>query len=231
MTVIICAGGMRSAKTYDAINLARAYHSDGRSVRLFQPRKNTRDVIDGKPVWRSGTDKFLKTYIADVEWYTSREEILDSASNFEVFGFEEHHWYPEDYVQLVLELNAMEKTVIDVGLNYYHNGKPVPQFEELSQLKSVMLREGACAICDVDAKKGLKTLATRTQMLIDGQFPFYDSPTDVAEESGDRFGGVEKRVSHVYYPVSIKNWQVLPPRNSSLMAEYQKYFLDVKSNV
>ncbi len=227
MTVIMCIGGMRSAKSFDAMHIIRGFKEDGLKTILFQPEKNTRDLIDGAPVWRSSNGNFEKTYAPALK-YTTAEEVLKLADKFDVFGFEEHHWYPEDYVSLVEKLDSLGKIVVDVGLDYYHNGKPVLQFEALSKFKNVACREGVGAYCYLDIALGKRTLAKRTQMLINGEPPTYDSPTNVAEDSSDRFGGEKRQAVYTYQPVSIKNWQVLPPKDFSLMEEYKKYYLEVK---
>lgn len=227
MSIIVCAGGMRSGKTDDAVNIINAYENFGLRVKLFQPEKNVRDVIDYKPVWRSGSGKFIRRYLP-AEWYSSADTILSSMDDYDVFGFEEHHWYPSDYIGLVKKLDLLGKIVVDVGLDFFHNGKPVPQFAELAALKNVELRSGVAAFCDIDLKKGKYTLARRTQMIIDGEYPYYDSPIDVAENPGDRFGGASTRVQHEYFPVSIENWQIKPPRDISLAEEYKQYFSSIK---
>lgn len=210
---------MRSGKSDIAINQIQAYNNFGLRTAIFQPEKNTRDVFNGRPIWRSLSGGVVKKYI-NAGWYNSGDEILKRANDFDVFGFEEHHWYPEDYFFIVNKLDQMGKIVLSVGLDYFHNGQPVENFWNLKQQNNVRSIEGVSAFCEVDLEKGKYSLAERTQLLVNGKPAFFDTPTDLPES---------ETVNYTYFPVSLKNWNVLPPKDPSLMHLYKRYYLDVKS--
>ena len=222
---------MRSGKSDDAMNIVEAYHNFGLKHILFQPEQNTRDVIDGKPVWRTGNYHFRRTY-ANAEYYHGPGQIISNLDKYNIVGIEEPHWIPEsELLEIADVINEQNKILIVSGLDYFHNGMPVPQMQSLRALDGSVYRQGVQALCQMDLDSGKYTLAERTQMLIDGKIPRFDSPTDLPERSSERFlkGGVESGKSTAsYYPVSIKNWRVLPPTDESLLADYEKYYLDVK---
>lgn len=234
MSTIICGGGMRSGKSDDAMNIVESYHNLGLKYILFQPKQNTRDVVDEKPVWRTGNYNFRLTY-ASAQYYQGPEQVISALSKYDIVGIEEPHWIPKDeLLEVANMINERDKILIVAGLNYFHNGVPVPQMQSLRELKGSVYRQGVQALCQKDLDSGKRTLATRTQMLIDGKYPRFDSPTDLPEKSSERFldggaGSVGSTAS--YYPVSVKNWEVLPPADEALFADYKKYYLDVKNRI
>ncbi|MBT7706574.1 hypothetical protein HN747_03945 [archaeon] len=233
MSVIICGGCMRSGKSDDAMSIVEAYHNFGLKHILFQPEGNTRDVIDGMPVWRTGNYHFKRTY-ADASYYPGSKEVVKNLDKFDVFGFEEPHWInKEELLGIAHKINDRNKIMIVSGLNYFHNGAPVPQMEALRGIKGSTYRQGVQALCETELKNGEYNIATRTQMLINGEFPRFDSPTDLPEASSERFLSKEtaRQSTASYYPVCINHWTVLPPKDDRLFSNYKKYYLDIKEGI
>lgn len=225
---------MRSGKSDDAMSIVEAYHNFGLKHILFQPEENTRDIIDGGPVWRTGNYNFKRVY-ADAVSYPGSREVIRKLDKFDVLGFEEPHWINRaELLEIAHEINYRNKIMVVSGLDYFHNGVPVPQMEDLREMVGSNYRQGIQALCVEELKKKEYAIATRTQMLINGGFPRFDSPTDLPEEPSERFlskGGRSNQSIASYSPVCVKHWKVLPPTDNRLLKDYEKYYLNVKKAI
>lgn len=218
MALILCHGGMFSGKSDLAIGRVRSYSRNGLSRVLYQPRENTRDVFQGRPVWfsRAGGEEIS---ILPAGWYNSPKEVLEKKDQFDVFGFEEWHLYSSDVFEVMKELHESGKFIVSSGLDYYFNGEPVEIFDKLRKLKGAVLLQGVGALCQDCMKQGRKNMAVRTQRRHNSLTQSFDAPKIVVEGSK----------GYSYSPVCLDHWKVLPPTNQELMENYQKNYVSIKA--
>ena len=214
MAVILCHGGMFSGKSDLATKIVKSYSRNGLSRVLYQPRKNTRDVFRGDPVWfsRSGGDEEINMLPA--RWYDSAEEVLAEKDHFDVFGFEEWHLFNPEIYSVIKKLDQTGKIVVAAGGDYYFNGEPVEMFERLRKISGARLLQGVSALCQECSKKGEHTIASRTQRMRGIEPDYFDAPKIVVEGSQ----------GWKYSPVCFDHWRVDPPKDSALMGEYAKWY-------
>jgi len=215
MTLILCHGGMYSGKSDMAISRVRAFSRDGFRRVLYQPKKNTRDIFQGKPVWfsRAGGDE---TTILPARWFVSADDVLKDMDKYDVFGFEEGQMFSTDVFDVIKQLHEAEKHVVCSMLDYYSNGEPVELFDRLQSLDGRVLLQGVNAICQDCKMSGKNNMAVRTQRDYLGAAQAFDSDKIVVEGSE----------GYDYKPVCFKHWRVNPPSDKNLDPLYQKFYLE-----
>ena len=219
MVLILCHGGMFSGKSNLAMGRVGAYSRSDLNMVLYQPRANTRDVFQDKPVWfsRAGGKEMN---LLPAKWYESPEQVLKDFDKMDVFGFEEWHLYSPEVFDVMKELHEKGKFVVAAGLDYYFNGEPVEIFDKLRNLKNTVLLQGVGALCQDCMEYGLKNMAVRTQRRNNSLAEPFDAPKIVVEGSKD----------YQYQPVCFDHWEVLPPTNPELMEDYKKDYLFLKNH-
>jgi thymidine kinase len=212
--IILFPGCMYSGKSSMAMGSVSGYHRFGLGTRLYQPLKNTRDTSEeGRPIWRARRGNGWD--VLPAHWYGSREDVLDQCKDSEVIGFDEWHWYPEDFVQTVVDLASSGKIVVASGLNYYFNGEPIESYNVLRKIEGVKVNHCPGAICHEHwGHHNDPVIASRTQMLVNGQAPLFDE----ARESSEGTRGIE------YFPVCKECWQVLAPEDNGKMGDYTPWY-------
>jgi thymidine kinase len=215
MTLILCHGGMYSGKSDTAISRVRSFSRSGLKRVLYQPKKNTRDIFQGKPVWfsRAGGDEMN---LLPARFFESAEQVMQDMKEYDVFGFEEWQMYPSEIFEVINELNKSGKFVVAAGLDYYFNGEPVEIFDRLSKLDDSVLFPGVSALCQDCIESGMKTMAVRTQRTYLGDYQAFDAKKIIVDGSQ----------GYDYKPVCFKHWRVGPPESPSLEEKYQKFYLE-----
>jgi thymidine kinase len=215
MALILCHGGMYSGKSDMAISRVRSFSKDGFRRVLYQPRKNTRDIFQGEPVWfsRAGGDE---TTLLSAKFFESAEQVMQDMKDYHVFGFEEWQMYSPEIVEVINELHKSGKFVVAAGLDYYSNGEPVELFDKLRCLDGAVLLQGVNALCQDCKVGGKNNMAVRTQRTYNGLPEPFDSDKIVVEGSQ----------GYDYEPVCFKHWKVGPPENPNLYEKYQKFYLE-----
>lgn len=215
MTLILCHGGMYSGKSDLAISRVRSFSRSGMKRVLYQPKKNTRDIFQGGPVWfsRAGGDEIN---LLPARFFESIEQVMRDMKEYEVFGFEEWQMYSPEIVEVINELHKLGKLVVAAGLDYYSNGEPVELFDKLRSLDGAVLLQGVNALCQDCKIEGKNNMAVRTQRTYNSLSEPFDSDKIVVEGSQ----------GYDYKPVCFKHWKVGPPKNPDLYEKYQKYYLE-----
>lgn len=214
MALILCHGGMYSGKSNMAISTVRSYSRDGLRRVLYQPKKNTRDVFHGDPVWfsRAGGDELT---ILPAKFFESARQVLSEKDNYDVFGFEEWQMYPQDMLDAVSQLHKSGKFVVAAGLDYYFNGEIVENFDKLRSINDAILLPGVSARCQGCYENGLNTMAVRTQRTFLGSSERFDANKIVVDGSE----------GYDYRPACFEHWKVEPPKDINLLEKYNNSYL------
>ena len=161
---VVC-GSMFSGKTEELMSkLKRAEYARQRVLALKHQLDNRKSMTcivshDGRARAAHPIDNCV----------LSIQTIIDLADQFDVIGFDEIQFFPEDIVQVVAKLVLMGKRVIAAGLDLDFRGEPFgPMPYLLAIADEVVKLKAICVVCTKDAHY--------TQRLVNGEPAGYNDP-------------------------------------------------------
>jgi thymidine kinase len=157
----VIAGCMFSGKSTELIRRIRQLENNGEKCIVFKPITDTRSALNQ-----------IASHNGDVFQAVSLRKalhVLESASEYDVFGFDEAQFFDKSFVSVCLRLVAKHRRVILAGLDLDYRGLPFGSMPILlSYANTVDKLHAICTICGRPA--------SRSQRLINGEPASNDSP-------------------------------------------------------
>lgn len=153
-TITVICGPMRSGKSQELIRIATKYKIAGHNWVIFKPKKDTRD--GAAVLSRDGSS--LSENILQIETISDVVDFLSKSSKtYKFIGFDEFHFFNENFVDLFHFINTFGTDIVVCGLDMDHTGMPVRNLADIMAISNKVIKlKSIC--CESKEDKGIMTI-------------------------------------------------------------------------